>query len=150
MSDGQSYKVTEIEEAGLGIVSTRRILRGEMILQEKPLLLVESKIKENAYTWFDPKKQMTAMSYQPLIIFREEKTAYLRAKVSSLKKKDREKYYSLYDCKQEEGNTTQHAVKILLLIPNFVDLQVIKSQLLEYFVQITLPSGPLTTVQTTG
>merc|ERR1711974_82491 len=34
----------------------------------------------------------------------EEKTAYLRAKVSSLKKKDREKYYSLYDCKQEEGH----------------------------------------------
>ena len=54
MYDGQSYKVTEIEEAGLGIVSTRRILKGEIILQEKPLLLVESKIKENAYTWFDP------------------------------------------------------------------------------------------------
>ena len=104
MYDGQSYKVTEIEEAGLGIVSTRRILRGEIILQEKPLLLVESKIKENAYTWFDPKNQMTATSYQPIVIFREEKTAYLRAKVSSLKKKDREKYYSLYDCKQEEGN----------------------------------------------
>ena len=104
MYDGQSYKVTEIEEAGLGIVSTRRILRGEIILQEKPLLLVESKIKENAYTWLVHKNHMTAMSYQPLMIFREEKTAYLRAKVSSLKKKDREKYYSLYDCKQEEGN----------------------------------------------
>ena len=55
MYEDQSYKVTEIEEAGLGIVSTRSILRGEIILQEKPLLLVESKIKENAYTWFDPK-----------------------------------------------------------------------------------------------
>ena len=37
------------------------------------------------------------------IYIREEKTAYLRAKVSSLKKKDREIFYSLYDCKQEEG-----------------------------------------------
>ena len=34
---------------------------------------------------------------------REEKIAYLRAKVSSLKKKDREQFYSLFDCKQEEG-----------------------------------------------
>ena len=53
MYEEQSFMVTGIEEAGLGIVSTRRILRGEIILQEKPLLLVESKIKENAYTWFD-------------------------------------------------------------------------------------------------
>ena len=53
MYEEQSFMVTGIEEAGLGIVSTRRILRGEIILQEKPLLLVESKIKENAYTWLD-------------------------------------------------------------------------------------------------
>ena len=69
MYEGQSYKVTEIDEAGLGIVSTRRIIRGEIILQEKPLLLVESKIKENDYTWLVPKNQMTAMSYQPLMIY---------------------------------------------------------------------------------
>ena len=53
MWEENSFRVTGIEEAGLGIVSTRRILSGEIILQEKPLLLVESKIKENAYTWFD-------------------------------------------------------------------------------------------------
>ena len=52
MFKGSAYKVTEIEGAGLGIVSTRRIPRGEIILQEKPLVLVESKIKGNAYTWF--------------------------------------------------------------------------------------------------
>ena len=46
MFKGSAYKVTEIEGAGLGIVSTRRIPRGEIILQEKPLVLVESKIKE--------------------------------------------------------------------------------------------------------
>ena len=45
--------VTGIDQAGLGIVSTRRIPKGEIVLQEKPLLLIESKIKENAYTWFD-------------------------------------------------------------------------------------------------
>ena len=55
MYEGQSYKVTEIDEAGLGIVSTRRIIRGEIILQEKPLVLIESEIKGNDYTWFDPK-----------------------------------------------------------------------------------------------
>ena len=55
MYEDQSYKVTEIDEAGLGIVSTRRIIRGEIILQEKPLVLVESEIKGNDYTWFDPK-----------------------------------------------------------------------------------------------
>ena len=54
MWEENSFRVTGIEEAGLGLVSTRSILRGETILQEKPLLLVESKIKENAYTWFDP------------------------------------------------------------------------------------------------
>ena len=82
------------------------------------------------------------------IYIREEKTAYLRAKVSSLKKKDREKFYSLHDCKQEKGNNMLY----ILLIRNseLLDIQVIKSQLQGFFVQITLPWGPLTPVQTTG
>ena len=62
MYQDQSFMVTGIEEAGLGIVSTRRILRGELILQERPLLLIESKIKENAYTWLDPFNRLTAIS----------------------------------------------------------------------------------------
>ena len=45
--------------------------------------------------------RMTAIILTTYI--REEKIAYLRAKVSSLKKKDREQFYSLFDCKQEEG-----------------------------------------------
>ena len=53
MCEENSFRVTGTAGAGLGILSTRRILRGEIILQEKPLLLVESKIKENEYSWFD-------------------------------------------------------------------------------------------------
>ena len=147
MFKGPSYKVTEIEGAGLGIVSTRRILRGEIILQEKPLVLVESKIKGNAYTWF---VLYLGDGYiiRSITILREEKTAYLKAKVKSLKKKDREEFYSLFDCKQEEGKSNAlHAISNLS--QNF-HLQVIKSQLQGYFVQIILPSGPLTAVQITG
>ena len=90
---------------------------------------------------------MTAISFQPLLI-REEKTAYLRAKVRSLKKKDREKFYSLFDCKQEKGNiwlTISNPTDIYLF-----DLQVRKSQLRGFFVQIILPSGPSTVIQTMG
>lgn len=45
------FQLLEIENAGLGIVSIRRIFKGEIVFYEKPLLLVESKIKDNSYTW---------------------------------------------------------------------------------------------------
>ena len=103
MCEENSFRVTGTAGAGLGILSTRRILRGEIILQEKPLLLVESKIKENEYSWFDLKPNANDGYCILNTYIREEKIAYLRTKVSSLKKKDREQFYSLFDCKQEEG-----------------------------------------------
>ena len=90
----RTYRVTGIEQAGLGIVSTRRIFRGELILQEKPLLLIESKIKENAYTWFDPLSEWRLSQHQKYILGKK------RLPTSELKfavwRRKTEKSFTLY------------------------------------------------------
>ena len=95
------YQLLEIENAGLGIVSIRRIFKGEIVFYEKPLLLVESKIKDNSYTWSVIRILNFNSSFKK--IYREEKNAYLRSQVNRLGSDDKEKFFSLFDSKREKG-----------------------------------------------
>ena len=45
------YQMIDTDSAGIGLASTRTILRGEVIFSEEVLILVESKIKDSIFSW---------------------------------------------------------------------------------------------------
>ena len=47
----KAYQVIEIDSAGLGLVSTRTILKGEVVFCEGALIVVESRIKDSIFSW---------------------------------------------------------------------------------------------------
>ena len=84
MKDNFDFRVVKIANAGFGVEALRDLQAGEILLTEKPLIVVEAGIKDENISW-------------------REKVQYLQRKVSNLPKKKQKMFMSLHDCKQEDG-----------------------------------------------
>ena len=82
--ENQTIRISKVPGAGLGVFAKRSIKRGEILFEERPLVVIEAFLKEKCIPW-------------------AEKCAYLRKKVKGLSSKERKQYYELHDCKQSEG-----------------------------------------------
>ena len=84
MKENFDFSVVKIDNAGFGVEALRDLQAGEILLTEKPLIVVEAGIKDESISW-------------------REKVQYLQRKVSNLPKKKQKMFMSLHDCKQEDG-----------------------------------------------
>ena len=48
---GVKWRLQEVEGAGLGLVATESIQRGEIIFTEQPLLVIPAIVKSDAFAW---------------------------------------------------------------------------------------------------
>ena len=80
---GNSFKTVEIPSKGLSVVATRKIYPGELIMKEKPLIVVPNKIYENV----------------------EQVVKYLDKCVLRMSSGDRELFLGLSDCNSSNDST---------------------------------------------
>jgi len=80
-----NFSIVETTRSGVGMVAARNILAGDIIIREKPVIVIPPQIKSSQYTW-------------------KEKVQYLENVVSCLPEADRSKFFNLHDCKKLTGS----------------------------------------------
>jgi len=86
-TDKSEHKFSMVETvgSGVGMVAARNILVGDIIIREKPVIVVPPQIKSSQYTW-------------------KEKVKYLENAVSCLPEADKSNFFNLHDCKRLRGS----------------------------------------------
>jgi len=79
------FSIQEIGDSGLGMVATAKILTGDIIVRETPVLVIPAEVKDARYSW-------------------QEKVEYLENTVAQLSKDEKNEYFKLHDCKCLPGS----------------------------------------------
>jgi len=82
VKDEQSYKILSIPGKGNGMIATRKLYPGEVIISETPLLVIPEKTFDNA----------------------DKLESYLERQINKLSSDDRNKFFDLSDCRIVEKN----------------------------------------------
>ena len=82
VKDEQSYKILSIPGKGNGMIATRKLYPGEVIISETPLLVIPEKTFDNA----------------------DKLESYLERQINKLSSEDRNKFFDLSDCRIVEKN----------------------------------------------